>query len=499
MNLGSNGTRTILFSAVLLAACIGQYVSAADFTVSNDNSTGTGSFDQALQDVNQAGVGPHRILFDSEFFNVARQIHIDGRYAIVNELTITGPGSDLLTVIVAPRDINNAITRDLFVGDWAGNSPPTLTVEGMSIEIGPATGLTKRLFFLTNIDLFLYDVQMTGNSQPLTAQSGNGIVIQRATLFMQDSRMSGFAADANGGAVYVRNDNTESVIIERSVLTDNATTIGVPGTGYGGGIYVQGTGPAGSTTNLTLIDSEISDTVAEHSGGGIALFGEVRLTVHNSTISSNTASTGAGGGIYQITNGPLNIQFSTIVDNFTPGEGAGIYADRPNAIVRVTNSVVAGNFGGGTGNEITADVVASHSLIGDGPGDADIARITEDSGFSGTLIFDTDPMIAGLANTGGSSRTHALLAASPLIDAGSVNAEPREDSLPVPQTDQRGTGFARVSGSAPDIGAYELQVAPAPPPATGGSGGGGGGSSAPWMLLVLAGLAWLRRRTGVHR
>ncbi len=145
---------------------------------------------------------------------------------------------------------------------WQRTSP-TLTIEGMSIEIGSATGLTKRLFFLTNIDLFLYDVHMTGNSQPLTEQSGNGIVIQRASLIMQDCRMSRFVADANGGAVFVRNDNSESVIIERSIFFDNSTTAGIAGTGYGGGFYVEGTGPTGSTTNFLLIDSEISDTMAE--------------------------------------------------------------------------------------------------------------------------------------------------------------------------------------------------------------------------------------------
>ena len=53
-----------------------------------------------------------------------------------------------------------------------------------------------------------------------------------------------------------------------------------------------------------------------------------------------------------------------------------------------------------------------------------------------------------MANNGGATFTHALLSGSPAIDAGS--------STSTLTTDQRGTGFPRLSGSAVDIGAYEL-------------------------------------------
>jgi hypothetical protein len=64
----------------------------------------------------------------------------------------------------------------------------------------------------------------------------------------------------------------------------------------------------------------------------------------------------------------------------------------------------------------------------------------------GTLY--ADPLLAPLADNGGPTATHALTAGSPAIDAGSNTL-----SLAV---DQRGSGYPREQGSAPDIGAFEL-------------------------------------------
>jgi hypothetical protein len=57
------------------------------------------------------------------------------------------------------------------------------------------------------------------------------------------------------------------------------------------------------------------------------------------------------------------------------------------------------------------------------------------------------PQLLPLADNGGPTRTHALAAGSPALDAGS--------NLLQLVTDQRGNGFPRVLGAAADIGAYE--------------------------------------------
>jgi hypothetical protein len=56
--------------------------------------------------------------------------------------------------------------------------------------------------------------------------------------------------------------------------------------------------------------------------------------------------------------------------------------------------------------------------------------------------------------TGGPTSTHALLPASPAIDAGDDSVLGNPYNL---ATDQRGPGFARKSGAHVDIGAFEVQ------------------------------------------
>lgn len=65
----------------------------------------------------------------------------------------------------------------------------------------------------------------------------------------------------------------------------------------------------------------------------------------------------------------------------------------------------------------------------------------------GTLV--ADPRLLPLANNGGPTRTHALAADSPAIDAGS--------EADVGPYDQRGVGYPRLVGSMKDIGAFERQ------------------------------------------
>ena len=62
-------------------------------------------------------------------------------------------------------------------------------------------------------------------------------------------------------------------------------------------------------------------------------------------------------------------------------------------------------------------------------------------------------MLGPLANNGGPTKTHALLAGSPAIDAG----DPNFNAMNLPY-DQRGAGFPRVRNGRLDIGAYELDT-----------------------------------------
>ncbi|MHB8448562.1 MAG: choice-of-anchor Q domain-containing protein, partial [Rudaea sp.] len=68
------------------------------------------------------------------------------------------------------------------------------------------------------------------------------------------------------------------------------------------------------------------------------------------------------------------------------------------------------------------------------------------------------PLLGPLRNNGGLTQTHALLSHSPGIDQGNDVTLNPGTGKPYPY-DQRGSPYARVSGSAADIGAYEVQQA----------------------------------------
>jgi len=76
------------------------------------------------------------------------------------------------------------------------------------------------------------------------------------------------------------------------------------------------------------------------------------------------------------------------------------------------------------------------------------------NGVNGNLIGSAtapiDPLLGPLQDNGGPTWTMALLPGSPAIDAG-------DDTPPLPDFDQRGPGFPRISGPHIDIGAFELQ------------------------------------------
>src|SRR5262249_37605415 len=85
-------------------------------------------------------------------------------------------------------------------------------------------------------------------------------------------------------------------------------------------------------------------------------------------------------------------------------------------------------------------------------GDNLIGNAQDGSGFQKTDLRNVDPLLGPLQDNGGPTRTRALLAGSPAIDAGDPAFQPP------PDTDQPGEGFAPVVGGRIDIGAFEVQV-----------------------------------------
>src|SRR5262249_14485942 len=134
------------------------------------------------------------------------------------------------------------------------------------------------------------------------------------------------------------------------------------------------------------------------------------------------------------------------------GNGGGGLAGLGDVPVILASTIVAGNTSSGAPDVsfLAATKVAGNSnLIG--VANVGNATYTGTGNLTGTQATPLSPGLLPLGNFGGPTRTCALMPTSTAIDKGS---NPKSFA-----TDQRGTIFTRVNGSAADIGAYEYNAA----------------------------------------
>lgn len=257
----------------------------------------------------------------------------------------------------------------------------------------------------------------------------------------------GKAGAYEGGGVRSEGDLTlESVIVEDNaagtgggidsrggdLTLDRVTVKGNTSSGYSGGIYSER-----GTLNIT--DSTVSGNSAAELLGGVSHYrGLANIT--NSTISGNRAAL-SGGGV-TAASATINIRNSTIASNKSGGLGGGIMTGGPSSTVLVKNTIVAGNSVGNCG---TAQFGGAISSQGNNISSDDSCRFTR-----ATDKRNTNPKLGPLANNGGPTDTHALLAGSPAVDAGANSACPSRDQRGVVRKDGDANGTVTC-----DIGAFE--------------------------------------------
>ena len=146
------------------------------------------------------------------------------------------------------------------------------------------------------------DCEITDNN----AQKGGGLYVERTTLLMKDTTISGSTATDEGGGVYV-NDGT---------LTINGGTFSKNTAQQGGGMYVTN-----SNSIFTMAGGEISNNRAYSAGGGIYVKESKQATISGTTISVNTANVD-GGGVF-VSDGAILTVNGTITGN-TAQQGGGV-------------------------------------------------------------------------------------------------------------------------------------------------------------------------------
>jgi CSLREA domain-containing protein len=263
-------------------------------------------------------------------------------------------------------------------------------------------------------------------------ERGGGVYNADGSLDLVEVLLSGSGAYEGGGGLATEG---RASLVDVTVDGNHGSSSG------GGGVWVGGT-----NGQLTAQRSTISNNTVYSTGGGITSMGRP-VTLTNVTISGNRNMDGQGGGIASY-GGDLTLTNVTIAGNESREGGAAINAS---GVLRIVNSVLANN-------EAALNPSPDDNCVGDAfAGAVSLGGNVEDGttcGFTAaTDKSNTDPILSPLLDNGGPTLTHALMADSPAIDAGSATG--------CPTTDQRGgarpiDGDA-VTGALCDSGAFEVK------------------------------------------
>jgi CSLREA domain-containing protein len=385
---------------------------------------------------------------------------------LTSDMTIAGPGANLLTV---QRSIAGG-TPDFRI--FLINSGLTVTISGLTISNGNAVGAFPSNFgggILNFGNLTVNSSVVSGNN---AVGNGGGICnlnfSSTATLTVNNTTVVNNTAAGGSG---IGSDDSFGGLVTATV--NNSTILNNHATGSGGGI-LSSANSGNRNATLTINGSTISgNSSATGSGGGVygtAVFGGTSvITINNSTVSTNSASA-SGGGTYFFVNGngssaTLTVNNGTIFGNTVTssvGDGGGISAVFNNTTV-LRNTIVAGNLrtSDATPSDISGSInsTSSFNLIGAG-GSGGLTN-----GVNNNQVGIANPLLGPLADNGGPTMTHALLAGSPAFDAGNNSLVTNPPFSGPPFTDQRGAGFSRIvdgpdadATATVDIGAFEQQA-----------------------------------------
>jgi uncharacterized repeat protein (TIGR01451 family) len=251
------------------------------------------------------------------------------------------------------------------------------------------------------------------------------LFVERST-FYENGTLSGGAAIANFG------EATITASSFRSSVADS----------WGGAILNGGT--------LSVTDTSFLENIATDFGGAIANSGTV-LFVRNCTFSGNRSIRGAAINNSSVVRSITNTTIVRNTSSFGFIGGAGLYIRTSGQVLELSGNIIAANVATAAPDVVNEGSIlsASDNVLGVGDGSAVVDGVNGNQ--VGSLASPLDPLLGPLADNGGPTLTHALLAGSPAIDRGSNPA--------ALAFDQRGRGFARVSGAQTDVGAFELQSA----------------------------------------
>jgi predicted outer membrane repeat protein len=351
----------VLIHLICITVCAAIPTVAMATEVTNLNDSGSGSLRQAVIDTADGG----EITFQS---GLSGTITLSSGEITVNKsLTITGPGSN------------------------------QLTVKSSSIA---------RIFYVTGSGMFtLQDICLQGGGG--TVAAAGGLIHCTPTLVLLDCVLKEGKASGDGGAVYKNGGELQC----SNTLFQNNTSTG----GDGGALHMQG-------GNWFFIGSSaFSSNVAYANGGAISLYNVTDGDMSVCSLGNNDATSGNGGGL-SVVSGDIEIGNSTMVYNQAVGaHGGGIYAsgcDLDLKDSRITFNSAAGAGGGifSSNGTITIDSssLSENAAHGNynGAGGGGIAQVSSASGWAlkiskSTLSYNlASTVLAGGLYSGADAEIH---------------------------------------------------------------------------------------------
>ena len=363
---------------------------------------------------------------------------------------IQGPGAALL-------EIDGGHLDRVFIQ----TSTQPLALYGLTVQNGYATSFGGGCVYTAGpLQLngsVVRNCQLSDTAGSGTIEGG-GVDVRGALVAINSSIVDNQAYTALGKAFGGGASVEGLALLDHSTISGNALSNGGTSIVAVGGIDVAGM--------LTMTYSTVANNRASGPANSTAAIGGLRAfggaTITHSTISGNSASGGTGGLRLYAIGAPNSIISSTISGNSAPALG-GLYASGNTSIKNSTIAfnVETGHSGGGlrvanSSTSLQSTIIAAN--VSGGGVEQNIALGASSSvggsnnllGASPPIVPATtivDPKLFPLHDNGGPTRTHALRAGSPALNAGNIESGET--------TDQRGTGFPRVIGAAADIGAFE--------------------------------------------
>ncbi|MEX2316830.1 MAG: choice-of-anchor Q domain-containing protein [Pirellulales bacterium] len=313
-----------------------------------------------------------------------------GELRITKDVTINGPGADLLTIDASGNDldvtpIQNGDGSRVFNVNDGGGSNLDVKINSLTLTGGDAPldgGAIRNFENLTTTGLVV-----SGNS----SQRDGGGIFSSGSLTLINSTVSGNNATRDGGGVFSSGP----------YLTIHASNVSYNSAQGGGG----GVANSAAANYLLITGSTISGNFASNNGGGVleangnarislSMFNNNRASQHGGGVHSSSSSLAVidsefqynraysnGGGIYSDTGGATVVR-ATITGNRANLNGGGIFSSSGDLSVTDSelryNRAYYGNGGGGIFSETGTATIARTTIAG---------NVAQGSGGSGGGIW----------------------------------------------------------------------------------------------------------------